>query len=73
MCNLKEGYELEFINNPSIKCYVKNDKKVLYLEEEYSLSALAKKLLCLNYNVAGTHYFLYKGEKLCNLREKNSR
>ena len=70
MCNLKEGDELEFINNSNIKCYVKNEKKVIYNDEEYSLSALAKHLLGINYGVAGPHYFKYKGEKLCDLRER---
>ena len=68
MCNLKEGDELEFVNDSNIKCYVKNEKKVVYNDEEYSLSALAKHLLGINYGVAGPHYFTYKGEKLCDLR-----
>lgn len=72
MCNLKEGDELTFINDENIKCYVKNEKKVIYQDEEYSLSSLAKQLLGANYNVAGTHYFTYKGEKLCDLRERLS-
>ncbi len=72
MCNLKEGDELEFINDKSIKCYVKNEKKVIFHDEEYSLSSLAKRLLGTNYSVAGTHYFTYKGEKLCDLRERLS-
>ena len=70
MCNLNEGDELEFISDSSIKCYVKNEKKVIYKDEEYSLSALAKHLLGINYGVAGPHYFTYKGEKLCDLRER---
>ena len=70
MCNLKEGDELEYINDSSIKCYVKNEKKVIYKDEEYSLTALAKLLLGVNYSIAGPHYFSYKGEKLCDLRER---
>ena len=70
MCNLKEGDELEFINDSSIKCYVKNEKKVIYKDEEYSLTALAKLLLGVNYSIAGPHYFTYRGEKLCDLRER---
>ena len=70
MCNLKEGDELEFVNDSNIKCYVKNEKKVVYQDEEYSLSTLAKFLLKIEYGVAGTHYFTYKGEKLCDLRER---
>lgn len=70
MCNLKEGDELEFINDSNIKCYVKNEKKVVYNDEEYSLTALAKLLLGVNYSIAGPHYFTYRGEKLCDLRER---
>ena len=68
MCNLKKGDELEYIKDKNIKCYVKNDKKVVYENEEYSLSALAQLLLGTSYSVAGTHYFKFKGEKLCDLR-----
>ena len=63
---------IKFMNDENIKCYVKNEKKVIYQDEEYSLSSLAKQLLGANYNVAGTHYFTYKGEKLCDLRERLS-
>lgn len=69
MCNLKEGDELTFVNDSSIKCCVKNEKKVIYNNAEYSLSSLAKLLLGLSYGVAGTHYFAYKGEILCDLRD----
>ena len=61
MCGLKEGAELEFINDNSKKCYVVSEKKVKYEEEEYSLSALAQKLLDKPYQVAGPHYFKYNG------------
>ena len=70
MCGLKEGDELEFINDRNIKCYVKNDKKVTYNGEDYSLSALAQILTGKPYNLAGPHYFMYNGEILNNLRER---
>lgn len=70
MCGLKEGDELEFVNDKKIKCYVKNDKKVLYNGEEYSLSALAQILTGKPYNLPGPHYFTYKGEILRDLRER---
>lgn len=72
MCGLKEGDELEFINDSSKKCYVVSEKKVKYAEEEYSLSALAQKLLDKPYPVAGPHYFKYNGEFLSDLRERLS-
>ncbi|MDO5569443.1 MAG: GIY-YIG nuclease family protein [bacterium] len=70
MCGLKEGDELEFINDKSKKCYVKNNKKVLYNDKEYSLSALAQLLTGKPYNLPGPHYFTYNGEVLNDLREK---
>lgn len=72
MCGLKEGAELEFINDSTKKCYIISEKKVKYQEEEYSLSSLAKKLLDKPYPVAGTHYFKYNGEILSDLRERIS-
>ena len=69
MCGLKEGAELEFINDNSKKCYVVSEKKVKYEDKEYSLSALAQKLLDKPYQVAGPHYFKYHGEILSDLRE----
>ena len=72
MCGLKEGAELEFINDKNKKCYVVSEKKVKYEEEEYSLSALAQKLLNKPYQVAGPHYFKYNGEILSDLRERLS-
>ena len=72
MCGLKEGDELEFINDSSKKCYVVSEKKVKYEDEEYSLSALAQKLLGKPYQVAGPHYFKYNGEILSDLRERLS-
>ena len=70
MCGLKEGDELEFVNDRNIKCYVKNDKKVNYNGEEYSLSALAQTLTGKPYNLPGTHYFMYNDVILRDLREQ---
>lgn len=70
MCNIHEGEELEFIGDESKKCYVKDDKTVVFDGEEYSLTALAKKLGNINYPIAGTHFFKYKGEILNELRNR---
>ena len=70
MCGLKEGDELEYIYDKKIKCYVKNDKKVTYNGEEYSLSALAQTLTGKPYNLPGTHYFMSNGVILRDLREQ---
>lgn len=70
MCNIEPNTELVYINDPNIKCVVINNKKVLYKDQEYSLSALAKELLGVSYGVAGPHFFLYNGKRLCDIREE---
>lgn len=70
MCNLNVGDEIEFIGDNNIKCTICGEKKVMYNNEEYSLSSLAKILTGKNYSLAGPHYFSYKGEKLCDMRER---
>ena len=66
MCNLKEGDVIEFKYDRNITCVVKNDKKVIYEGEEYSLSALAQKLTGKNYPHPGPEYWYYNGERLYN-------
>lgn len=68
MCNISEGAELEYVDDSSKKCYVKNDKKVIYEGEEYSLSTLAQLLSKKDYPLAGPHYFKYNGIILSDLR-----
>lgn len=72
MCNIADGEELEFIDDPSKKCYVKGEKKVIFKGEEYSLSMLAQILTKKDYPCAGPHWFTYKGEVLSDLRNRLS-
>lgn len=72
MCGLTEGETIEFCYDPSITCTVYDDTHVLFENEVYSLTALAKKLTNNeNGNIAGPRYFKYKGEWLNTLRQKN--
>ena len=71
MCNLSPGAELTFINDETKKCYVYDDKKVTYNNEIYSLTALAKLLTGISYNLAGPKYFKHNGVLLNDLRAKN--
>lgn len=41
MCSIQPGEEIEYCNNPEIKCTVEDDKTVSYQGQTYSLSALA--------------------------------
>lgn len=52
---IPSGAELTFTKNPKIKCKVGNNNKVLYKQEEYSLSGLTIKLM-QELKYSGTHY-----------------
>lgn len=43
---------------------VANERKVIYQGKEYSLTALTRELLGLDYNVQPTNYWLYNGKNL---------
>lgn len=43
---------------------VADDRKVIYQGKEYSLTALTRELLGLDYNVQPTNYWLYNGKNL---------
>lgn len=53
MCNIQPGEEIEYCNNPEIKCTVVDDKTVSYQGQSYSLSSLAQLLTGSKYSVAG--------------------
>lgn len=69
--NIPVGAELEFIHDRTIKVVVADEKRtVLYNDEEWSLSALAKVLLKRNGTVQGTLHFSYNGETISDLRNR---
>ena len=70
MCNIQPGEEIEYCNNPEIKCTVVDDKTVSYQGQSYSLSSLAQLLTGSKYSVAGPRYFKYKGEWLNDIRHR---
>lgn len=70
MCNIKVGEQIEYCNNPEIKCTVLDDKTVSYQGQPYSLSALAQMLSGSKYPVAGPRYFKYYGECLNDIRRR---
>lgn len=69
-CNIRPGEEIEYCNNPEIKCTVVDDKTVSYQGQTYLLSALARLLTGSKYSVAGLRYFKYKGEWLNDVRHR---
>ncbi len=61
---------LTFVKDPSIQVTVFNDKKVLYKNEETSLSAITKVLLNAPRNVAPTKYWEYEGKNLRDIYDE---
>jgi len=64
------GSEIEFIDDPTIKAIVMDDRKIQYQGEITSLSALARKLKGCNHPLQGTLFFSYKGEILDDIRKR---
>ena len=69
-CNIPFGSEIEFIDDPSIKAVVVDDRHIEYDGKTTSLSALARELKGFNHSVQGPLWFSYNGEKLSDLRER---
>lgn len=65
MCGLKDGDELVFVDDDSIKVIVSGEHKVLYNDELTSLSAIAKSIK--GYSCAGPSFFTYNGELLTDI------
>lgn len=69
-CNIPIGSELTFIEDSNIKAIVVDDRRIEYDGETTSVSALAQKLKGFDHPVQGTLWFLYKGEKLTDIRDR---
>ena len=69
-CQIPVGAELEWYDDPSLKCIVISDRKVEYQGKEMSVTALAKLLSGKKYSIAGPRYFKYKGEWLNDIRAR---
>lgn len=61
---LEQGTVLTFANDATIEVIIVSDKKVLYNEEEVSLTRVTKELLELDYAVQPTKYWLVNGKNL---------
>jgi hypothetical protein len=67
-CGIPVGSEVCFIEDPSIKAIVLDDRHIKYGNQTTSLSALARELKQFDHPVQGTLWFSYKGEVLNDLR-----
>ena len=64
------GSEIVFIDDPTVKPTVVDDRHIEYNGETTSVSALAQKLKGFVHPVQGTLWFTYGGKKLSDLREE---
>lgn len=69
-CNIPIGSQIEFIEDPSVKATVVDDRRIEYNGETTSVSALAQKLKGFDHAVQGTLWFTYQGEKLTDIRDR---
>ena len=69
-CGIPVGAELTYVDNPSIKVKVVDDRHIQYGSETTSLSALARDLKGFDHPVQGTLWFKYNGEILNDLRDR---
>lgn len=69
-CDIPVGAELVYVDDPSVKVKVVDDRHILYGSETTSLSALAQRLKGFSHPVQGTLWFKHNGEVLNNLRDR---
>lgn len=67
-CNIPVGAELVFTDDPSVKCSVASEHKVLYNNEYTSLSAIAKGIK--GYPCAGPSFFTYNGKLVADIAKE---
>ena len=72
-CQIPVGAELEYINDPNIKCTVVDDRRIKYNGQTMYLTGLAKLLLNKKIGVCGPVYFNYQGKNLDYYYEKFQR
>lgn len=68
-CGLKDGDELVYIEDPTVKVYVQGERRVLYGNEITSLSAIVRNIKNVK-SINGTAYFSFNGELLTDIAER---
>lgn len=69
-CGIPTGSELAYVDDPSVKVKVLDDRHIQNGSETTSLSALAQRLKGFDHPVQGTLWFKYQGEVLADLRDR---
>jgi hypothetical protein len=67
---LEKDTVMTFVNDPEITVTIASEKKVMYNEEEMSLTRVTKELLELEYAVQPTKYWLVNGKNLRDIWEE---
>ena len=66
---LGQENNLVYVEDPSIKVTVVDDRHIQYGNETTSLSALAQRIKGFDHPVQGTLWFMYQGRILNDIRE----
>lgn len=69
-CGISVGAEIISADDPSIKCFVVDDKHVEYQGKRYALSSLAQEILGWKHKPQGPIHFSYNGEILDTIRRR---
>ena len=69
-CQIPVGSTLQYINNPAVTCIVADERKVEYNGKQMYLTGVAKILLNKKVGICGPRYFMYKGERLDEIRHR---
>lgn len=70
VCGIPVNDEIVFIEDPSIRARVVDDRHIEFNGETTSVSALAQKLKGFDHPVQGTLWFTYGGERLADIRDR---
>jgi len=69
-CGISVGEEISLAGRPEIVAVVKDDRQIEYNGENWSLSALAQRILQTPYPLQGPVHWVYQGKKLRDIREE---
>ena len=67
---LHTGIKLTFVKDSSVQVTISGDKKVLYNGEEFSLTAVTKRLLVITHALQPTAYWEYEGKNLRDIYDE---
>ncbi len=69
-CGIPVGSEIVFVDDPSVRATVIDDRRIEYNGETTSVSALAQRIKQYDHPVQGTLWFTYQGKRLIDIREE---